>query len=365
MKVLFLTEYFPTGRDPIFTGGVESRVWHLSQFLKGKGHDVTVRYRTSSYQFNTLIAAVSRTWFFLLSLGHLAFTRERFDIVEGTNFTTHILAFYWAKRTGAKAIAWYPDVFLGRGIKLLGFISGIIAGVAEKIALWLSWDGVIALSHETEKKLKVNRIRAQKLSVIYGGVSIPSISSNPSHPSFRSSHLTILCIARLVSYKRIDDFLLAVYLVKQRIKDIRAVIVGDGTQRNFLHKLAIQLGISDAIIWINWISEADKWQLLRESHIHVLPSVVEGFGLVTIESLIVGTPVVNADTPVNREILQGSLGALLFPPGDYVALAESIEMLINDNRLYLQKVKAGKFLAKDYSWDKVNSETEKFYQSLL
>lgn len=365
MKVLFLTEYFPTGRDPIFTGGVESRVWHLAEYLKKQGHQGEVKYRTKSYQFNNPLTVISRVWFIMLSILQLVSTPERYDIVEGTNFTTHLLAYLWAKRTGARAVAWYPDVFAGRGIKLLGLISGLTVELAEKISLLLPWDGVIALSHETEKKLKVNRIRARKLSVIYGGVSIPSISSNPSHPSFRSSHLTILCIARLVSYKRIDDFLLAIYLVKQRIKDIRAVIVGDGTQRNFLHKLAIQLGISDVIIWINRISEADKWQLLRESYIHVLPSVVEGFGLVTIESLIVGTPVVNADTPVNREILQGSLGALLFPPGDYVALAESIEMLINDNRLYLQKVKAGKFLAKDYSWDKVNSETEKFYQSLL
>ena len=54
---------------------------------------------------------------------------------------------------------------------------------------------------------------------------------------------------------------------------------------------------------IGRISEEDKINLLAKSHIHVLPSAVEGFGLVTIEALAAGTPVVNADIPINREIL--------------------------------------------------------------
>lgn len=362
MRVLLLTEYFPTDDQPIFTGGVESRVWQLSRYLKRNGHQVTVKYRTKSYQFNTSRTAVSRAWFFLSSLAQLIFVPDQFDIVEGTNFTTHLLAYLWARRIGAKTIAWYPDVFIGRAIGLMGIISGTLAEIAERIATKVPWDGIIALSVETKNKLLATGVNARRMVVIYGGVSMPSM---PPHPAFRSSHRTLLCIARLVAYKRVDDFLLAIYLIKQHNINIRAVIVGTGPQHNYLHRLAIQLGISDAITWINGITEADKWQLLCESHIHVLPSVVEGFGLVTIESLIVGTPVVNADIPINREILHGSRGGLLYPPGDYVALAEAIESLIDNQQLHLRKVKEGKLLAISYTWDKVNSQTEKFYQSLL
>ncbi|KKU06086.1 MAG: Glycosyl transferase group 1 [Candidatus Magasanikbacteria bacterium GW2011_GWA2_45_39] len=101
----------------------------------------------------------------------------------------------------------------------------------------------------------------------------------------------------------------------------------------------------------------------------------------TIEALASGTPVVNADIPINREILQkeegkrkreegntkDSLvqGGLLFKAGDAADLAEKIELLLTDRKLYNQKVGEGRELAKRYEWERVNNQTEEFYQRLL
>lgn len=380
MNFLFFTEYFPDPSEPIFTGGVETRVYRLASFLRDHGHGVEVKKRTETYSFNTPKTLIDRFLYFWRSL--IGVEGKNYDIVEGTNFVTYIPAFFRAKWIGARSVAWYPDVFVGHAIERLGFINGMITEIAEWIALHLPWDGVIALSNETRKKLIAVGVSAKKIRVIYGGVDLPKSPKSPKSPQ-----QILLCIARLVQYKRVQDLLLAAYVLKEKFPQIRIIIVGDGPERNALRQLSVQLGISSLILWKRHITEDEKWELLKKSTLHILPSVVEGFGLVTVEALAVGTPVINADTPVNREILEKPQatrpqrlrvalageasdklqieGGLLFRAGDYVDLAEKIETLLIDKKLYNQKVSEGKELVKRYEWEKVNTQTERFYQHLL
>ena len=363
MKIVLLTEFFPRN-GKYFTGGVEVRVTRLYEYLKKAGHEVTVISRSEGYSFSYLSTGIQRMFFFIRLLVKIVFVKPPpANIVEGTNFTTYILAFLYAKRVKAKSFAWYPDVFLGKAVKRLGLINGLLTEIAERISLKLPWDRIIALSHETKNKLISAGVDRGKISVIYGGVNIPNL---PNLPKF--SKPTIICIARLVKYKRIQDLILAVYLLKDKFPKINLIVIGDGPEKNRLQSLISSLKIKQNVSFLSKISEEDKIDLLVKSYIHVLPSVVEGFGLVTIEALASGTPVVNADIPINREILNGQKvdrltgyevkGGLLFNLGDYVDLADKIEILLTDNKLYDRKVKEGFELVKRYDWDKVNKEYE-------
>ncbi len=362
MKIVLLTEFFP--RDGIyFTGGVEVRVTRVYEYLKKSGHEVAVVCRSDNYNFNSPATAVKRLAFFIRLAVKIAFSRlPEADVVEGTNFTTYILAFLYAKKTKARAFAWYPDVFLGQAVDRLGFINGILTEIAERISLKLPWDRIIALSRETKNKLISAGVDRGKVSVIYGGVNIPNLPNLPKFPN-----PTILCIARLVKYKRIHDLILAVYLLKDRFPDINLILVGEGPEINHYKRQTANYKLQNQIEFLGRVSEEKKWDLLSKSHIHVLPSAVEGFGLATIEALSAGTPVVNADMPINREILGRNqesgirnqvLGGLLFSLGDYVDLAEKIEILLTDKKIYGLKVKEGFELAKKYDWEKVNKEYE-------
>ena len=386
---MILTEYFPDILEPVFTGGVESRVFHLVKHLMEK-NTVDVIKRTDIYSFNSPIAIIHRGMFFLHQLIKIIFISTKYDIVEGTNFVTYILAFLYAKKIGAKAVAWYPDVFIGQGVERLGLLSGIATEFTERLAIKLPWDGIIALSEETKKKLILRGTNPGKPKVIYGGVENQKYKKVQESTHLRQAtegqarkykEVTILCIARLVKYKRTQDLLLAIYFLHRRYRDIRVIIVGNGPMKNYLIKLSRQLGTYERISWMNGVSENQKWELLTRSHIHVLPSVVEGFGLVTVESLASGTPVVNADIPINREILEkeevrrkkeeGNIeeglvqGGLLFKAGDAVDLAEKIETLLVNRKLYNQKVSEAYELVRKYDWEKVNRQTEEFYQHLL
>lgn len=360
MKILFLTEYSPIQDRKIFTGGVESRVYHASQYLKKRGHIVEIESRTGAYSFNSIQTLLNRLVYMLTQCFFPFGKKEKYDVVEGTNIVTYLPAFFRARSCGAKAVAWYPDVFIGKAIERLGIFSGVVAELIERIAVKLSWDGVIALSGETKRKLIENGVAEKKIQVIYGGADLSKFSTPSKFPQ-----PTLLCIARLVPYKRVKDLLIAIYVLKRKYPDIRLIVVGNGPEKQHLFKLCKQLGTSSIVEWKTGVSEEEKWNLLRKSMLHVLPSVVEGFGLVTAEALASGTPVVNADISVNRELLRGSRGGLLYEPGDYVSLAQCIEKLLENKNLYNQKVREGEELVKRYDWDVVNKETESFYQRLL
>jgi len=367
VKIVLLTEFFP--RDgKYFTGGVEVRVTRLYEYLKKAGYEVTVVSRSRNYEFNSFLTAAKRLFFFINLFIKIVFSNiPESDVVEGTNFTTYILAFLYAKKAKAKAFAWYPDVFLGKAVERLGLINGLLTEIAERISLKLPWDRIIALSKETKKKLVEAGIAENKIEVIYGGVDIKKYKK-VQESTRKYKNATIICIARLVKYKRIQDLILAVYLLKERFLDIRLIIVGEGPERDNLKFQILNLKLQINIEMIGKVSEEDKIDLLSKSHVHVLPSTVEGFGLVTIESLSVGTPVINADIPINREILDWQevnrlsgcqvKGGLLFSFGDYVDLAEKIENLLTDKKLYDRKVKECLELVKEYDWDKVNKEYE-------
>ncbi|MBI2309864.1 glycosyltransferase family 4 protein [Candidatus Collierbacteria bacterium] len=354
MKIVLFTEFFPRN-DKYFTGGVEVRVRRLYEYLKKTKHDVAVVSRSEGYSFNSPLTAIQRIFFFFRWIAKIIFTRlPTVDVVEGTNFTTYILAFIYAKKIKAKAIAWYPDVFLGKAIERLGFINGLLTEISERISVRLPWDKIIALSEETKKKLIEAGVDRRKIEVIYGGVDYNSYNAYSRYSKFKTP--TIICISRLVKYKRIQDLILAVYLLKDTIPNTRLIVVGEGPEKDKLKVKSEKLKVKAE--FFGRVSEEKKWELLSKSHIHVLPSAIEGFGLVTIEALSVGTPVVNADIPINKEVLNGSKGGLLYELGDYVDLSEKLEELLTDQKLYDRKAEEGLELVKKYDWDKVNKKYE-------
>ena len=125
MKILLITEFFPESKsEPILTGGVEARTFHLAQWLS-KRHEVTVWKRTSRYRFNSSIQnALERCVYILRTIGYALSTRDRFDVVEGTNALTYPLAHLVARRTKAKAVVWVPDFFAREASTYLGLLYG-------------------------------------------------------------------------------------------------------------------------------------------------------------------------------------------------------------------------------------------------
>lgn len=103
----------------------------------------------------------------------------------------------------------------------------------------------------------------------------------------------------------------------------RLVLVGDGPERQSLEALARELGIRDRVVFAG--ARANALPYIRRADCLVLPSRYEGFGLVIVEALALGTRVIAADCPVGpRELLAGGDRGRLVPAGDVGALAAAM-----------------------------------------
>lgn len=358
MNIVLVTEFFPRNQKLQFTGGVEARTYFLHNQLKSK-HNIKVISRSAVAITATPLSIFTRLFFVINAV--IKGFKFNPQVVEGSNFVSYLPAFIIAKLKKAKAVAWYPDVFIGSWEKKFGLI-GKLGEWMERITLKLPWDHFIALSHQTKKKLVNFGVPANRVTVVYAGVDKQYIAKVKAK---KQKQPTICAINRLVPYKRVQDLIKALPQIKLKFPKLQLIVIGSGTEENSLKKLAKHLQVKDSITWEKNFSRIKLFKILKSCHLLCLPSVVEGFGLVTLEALASGVPYVNADIPVNQEITRGSQGGLLFKAKDNRDLANAVIRLLSEKALYNYKLKQAKELLKYYSWAKSARQTEVVYKKTL
>jgi len=133
----------------------------------------------------------------------------------------------------------------------------------------------------------------------------------------------VVAAGRLAREKGFDVLLDAMPLVRAAVSDADLTILGDGPLKSDLLDQRETLGLAGVVQFAGF--QPNPYPYFKHADLCVLPSRWEGFGLVAIEALAVGTPVVATDCPgAVREILAGCPLAQLVPPSDPQALAEAI-----------------------------------------
>ena len=343
MKLLFLTEFYPRDEDLVFTGGVEARVYYVSRLAK-KDFKVKVITSSSRHIPATPISIVSRLWYMGKSFWQALIAD--FDLIEGSNVISYLPAYLAAKLRRKPVVAWVPDV-LARHWFNFGFVVGWFGWLAEKIYLRLSWTKIIALSQSTKTKLIAVGVESKKISVVRAGIDLKEFTFTRQA---KFKQFTIICLARLVKTKKIDQLIKA---VKDLPVDL--IIVGFGPQEKYLRQLA-----GDKVEFRKNLPRQELLQLISRCHLFCLPSVVEGFGIATIEAMACGLPAVLADIPVSREITHNGQGAIFFEPENIADLADKIKDI---RQIYRQKQAEAIKLAKTYTWEKVYRQTKKIYDT--
>jgi glycosyltransferase involved in cell wall biosynthesis len=140
--------------------------------------------------------------------------------------------------------------------------------------------------------------------------------------------LVIGAMGRMVAKKGFAELIAALALLRDRRAGFRAVIGGEGEEAPALSALAKRLGVEDLIAFPGWIS--DKAAFFRSIDIFCLPSQHEPFGIVTLEAMAAGLPIVSTAAEGPKEILGDEATALLAPPGNPWALAAKLHVLLTD-----------------------------------
>jgi glycosyltransferase involved in cell wall biosynthesis len=147
------------------------------------------------------------------------------------------------------------------------------------------------------------------------------------------------------------------------IQDSRLLIVGRGNLRSHYEALARDAGISDSVIFAGKVGDEELAKHYNLADVFVLPSVdkSEAFGLVLLEAMACGKPVVASDLPGVRQVAAD--GGLTFKAGDADDLAEKMAYLLNndDERKRLGE-KGRRATEEKYDWKKVAEDLEKIYK---
>jgi len=158
----------------------------------------------------------------------------------------------------------------------------------------------------------------------------------------------IVCVARLVPFKRVDLLLDACALLRTRGLTFRCAVVGDGPCRNELEAARTRLGLEDTVELLGAAEQAQVLAWWRRAAAAVLPSDSEGMPVSLMEAAACGVPAVATAVGGTPELIEDGVTGFLIPPGDAGKLAAALERLFCDPQLAARLGAAARRRAREH-----------------
>jgi phosphatidylinositol alpha-1,6-mannosyltransferase len=215
---------------------------------------------------------------------------------------------------------------LGHGVEVWKKLLGQI-GQGLRLA-----DAVVAPSEFTRAKMiEVNRVAPERVAVIAHGLSAEWVDTFSRCARREAAGHTLLSVTRLIRadvQKGVDAVLRAMPEILRRCPEARYVIVGDGNHRGTLEQLATQLGVAGRVEFRGELSSEALCRAYQEADVFVLPSQTEGFGIVFLEAMYGGLPVVAARAGGAQQVIEDGVTGILVTPGDEEGIVSAVSGLL-------------------------------------
>ncbi|UCG43592.1 MAG: glycosyltransferase family 4 protein [candidate division WOR-3 bacterium] len=177
---------------------------------------------------------------------------------------------------------------------------------------------------------------------------------------------TILFLGRLDARKGIRILIRAMPNVLARLPDARLLVVGTGPEAASSERLARKLGVATAIEFVGRADRQDIASYYAGCDIYCAPTLGgETLGIVLLEAMAAGKPIVSTDIPGYDETARADVDALLCRPGNSHALAAAIVQIAQDSELRNRLIGGGLSRAQQYSWPSIARRTADYYRELL
>jgi len=336
-------------------GGVESHVRGLVREFTREGHEVTVvttrydRHLPAQEEMEGYRVLRTRTWGMLLdtpldfgtgSTVH-ALDADVFHLHYPPPLTSYFAARVLARRKAPVCLTYHCDLYLPS-------VGGrLLAGIYQRVFLPATLDRTNrVVVHTRSYGVTSAPLRGRELSVIPSAVDLdrfrPGLDANHIRSDLHLEGKRVLVFTgRLVPHKGVDVILEA---LAQLPSDVVLVVVGAGPRLPSLVGLSRRLGVEDRVRFCPAVSDEELPLFLALGDIFVFPSQnrLEGFGLVVAEAMAVGLPVVVADMPGVREVIEPGKEGLLAEPLIASDLAEKVRILLDDPSLAHRMGRAGR-----------------------
>jgi glycosyltransferase involved in cell wall biosynthesis len=172
----------------------------------------------------------------------------------------------------------------------------------------------------------------------------------------------IAAVGRLTAQKGFDDLIRAYASIKRSVPASRLLVVGDGYMRGELESIAEQVHVRDSTTFAGFISEADLVGVLKATDVVVVPSRFEPFGIIALEAMAAGAPVVVSKVGGLAEIVDDSVDGLEVEPNNPAAIAEAAVRVLSDRELAARLAENGLKKSRAYSWESAARKTLETYQ---
>jgi glycogen(starch) synthase len=176
----------------------------------------------------------------------------------------------------------------------------------------------------------------------------------------------VLAWGRVQYEKGFQVLAAAMSSLRYRVAGIECVIAGRGSYLPELQSQIDLAGVGDLVDLAGFVDDNELRAAIHRAGCVVIPSLYEPFGVVALEALAGGAPLIVADTGGLAELVGGTGSALLFEPGNAEDLAGCIERVLTDSSLADELVRRGhELLEASYSWDAIAARTVSVYQDAL
>jgi glycosyltransferase involved in cell wall biosynthesis len=235
-------------------------------------------------------------------------------------------------------------------------LFGAYLWMSERPVPWIYRNSAfVAVSDSTADDLVSRGIPRERITVVPNG--LPDLDWGSILAIPKSAYPLFVYLGRLKRYKRLELALDAFARIAEGHPSARLTIAGEGSHRAALERRVADLGLSSRIDFPGWVSDADKWELLRRSWALLYTSPKEGWGIGSLEAQRVGTIAIVSDAPGLRDTVVDGVTGRIVRHADVTALAEAMVEAIQRPERRRAMEEAAVRRASRYSWDDAADET--------
>jgi glycosyltransferase involved in cell wall biosynthesis len=195
---------------------------------------------------------------------------------------------------------------------------------------------------------------ARNVSIVPNGTEVPRLSEVSTKQRTRLETRIVVSVSNLIQVKGIDLNLMALAALSSRRPDLNwhYQIIGDGTEAGRLKDLARRLGISDRVSFLGRIGYSETMRRIDGGDVFSLPSWGEAFGIVYLEAMARGRPVVGCQRNGAADIVTDGVDGILVPPRDVAALTAALEILLDSPERCRELGSRARDTAERFSWER-------------
>ncbi len=207
----------------------------------------------------------------------------------------------------------------------------------------------------------VDRFFPGDYKVIPNGVNVGRYQRAVPIARWQDGTPNLLFVGRLEDRKGLPHLLKAFRLIRKSGLEARLLVVGSGPQERESRRYVMTRGLQN-VEFLGRVSDAEKAQLFKTADVFVSPATGrESFGIVLLEAMAAGAPIVCSDIHGYKGVVQRGRQAILVPPHDAKALAAGITELLVDPALRARLGASGQERAQQFSWERVTAKVDDYY----